>query len=116
MSGSDHVGSEFAGSLQKSVELDFPVAQDIGVGGAALRVLVEHIVHHPFPVLLAQVNEIERDADFPGDHLGYELVFFPLTVTVKGSFCVMPVLHEHGKYVIALPLEKQSGHTGVHAS
>ena len=111
MPGRHHIGPKPFRRLEKGCELDFPVAQDIRVGGSASGVFIEHIVHHPLSVLLAQVNEIERDADFPRDHFGHEPVLLPFAVTVQCALRVVPVLHEHGEHVMAGPLQEQGGDT-----
>ena len=110
------VRAELLRRLQEGVELDLAVAEDVRVGRAALGVFVEHIVHDALAVLLAQVDEIEGDTDLAGHHLGHEAVFLPLAVAVQGPLRVVPVLHEHGKHVVALLLEQPGSHAGVHAS
>ena len=65
---------------------------------------------------MGQVHEIERNADFPGNHLSYESVLFPFAVSVESSFGVVPVLHKHSKDIVALLLEQQGCDTGVYSS
>jgi hypothetical protein len=116
VAGGHAIGPQTGGGLQEGIELDFPIAEDIGIGRAAAGIFIEHVIHHAGPVLLAQVHEIERNADFAGHHLGHEAVFFPLAVTVQGPFRVVPVLHEHGKNIVALLLKQQSRDGRIHTS
>ena len=116
VAGSHVVCAELSGLLEEGRKLDLAVAQHIRVGGPPFCVLVEHIVHHPFAVLFAQVHKIEGYAYFARYHLGYEAVLLPLAVSVQSAFGVVPILHKHRKHIIALLFEKQSGHTGVHTS
>ena len=114
--GGDHVGPEAACGLEEGVELDLTVAEHVGVGGAAAGVFVEQVVDHAPPVLLAEVHEVEGYAYLPRHELGHVPVFLPLAVAVERAFGVVPVLHEHGKHVVALPLEQECGHAGVDAA
>ena len=116
MPGGHHIRAHFLSGLQESVELYLPIAQHVRVRRSSLGVFIEHIVHHPLTVFIAQVNEIERDTYFPRDHFGHEFVFFPFAVTVQCPFRVVPVLHEHRKNIVTLLFEQQSGNTGVHTS
>ena len=111
MSCRNQVSTHLPCSLQKCIELDFTIAEHIRVRSPALGILVEHVIDHALTIFITQVNEIERDTDFPRDHLGHEPVFFPLAVSMQSTLRIMPVLHEHGKYVITLLLQKQSSHT-----
>ena len=111
-----HIRAKGPGGGKECIELYLPVAQDVRVGRAALGILVEHIVHDTLAVLLGKVHEVEGDANLARHHLRHELVLLPFAVSVKGALRVVPVLHEHSKYVIALPLEQQGGNAGVHAS
>ncbi len=116
MSGSHHVSPEPPGCLEEGVKLDLAVAQHVRVGSAPFGVLVEHVVHHPLAVFLAQVHKIERDPYLAGNQLRHIAVFLPFAVAMQCAFHVVPVLHEHGKHIIALPLEQQGRHAGVNAS
>ena len=116
VAGGDIVGPVLLRDAEEGVELDFPVAEDVRVGGAALGILVEHIVDNPLAVLLGQVHEVEGNADLAGDELGDEAVLFPFAVPVEGGVGLVPVLHEHGEDVVALLLEEEGRHGGIHAS
>ena len=116
MSGRHQVRSHFPGCLQEGIEFNLTIAEDIRIRRPAFRIFIEHIIHHALPVFIAQVNEIERDTDFPGYHFRDETVFLPFAVAVQCTFGVVPILHEHGEYVIALTLQKKRRHAGVHAA
>ena len=109
--GRHHVGPKFLGGLEKSVELDLPVAQHVRIRGAAGGIFIEHIVHHSLAVLFGKVDEIERNPDLSRYHLRHEAVLLPLAVAMKRRVRVMPILHEHREHIIALPLQQQSGDT-----
>ena len=110
----NEVCTGFEGYLEEGVELDFAVAQDVRIGRAALGVLVKHVVYHALAVLLGQIGKIEGDANFAGHHFGHKAVFFPLAVSVEGAVGVVPVLHEHGKHVIAFLLQQVGRYRRVH--
>ena len=116
MAGGNVVRSVFAGHFPEGVELDFAVAQHVRVGRPALGVFVEHVVHHALAVLFGQVHKIEGNANFPGHHFCHKAVFLPLAVPVEGGVCVVPVLHEHGKDVVAFLLEKVRRHRRIYAA
>ena len=92
------------------------VAKDVRVRSASGLIFREHVVHYLPAVLLAQVHEVERDPDLAGNHLGHETVFLPFAVTVEGRAGIVPVLHEHGEHIIALPLQQKGGHAGIHST
>ena len=116
MSGGNHVSAQFASGLKESIELYLPVTEDVRVRSTSGGILIEHVVDDPLAVLFGQVHKIERDAYLPGDYLGHKAVFFPFAIPMKGSVSIVPVLHEHGEDIIALPLQKQGGDTGINSS
>ena len=116
MARGHHVRTQPLRGPHECVELYLPVTEDVWIRRAAARVLVKHVVHDALAVFLAQVHEVEGDADLARDHLGHEPVLLPLAVSVQRTLGVMPVLHEHGKDIVALPLEQQGGYAGVHSA
>jgi hypothetical protein len=114
--GSNHVSAKFAGGLIKGVELYLTVTEDVRIGCSSGGILIEHVVDHPLAVLFGEVHEIKWDTDLPGDYLSHKPVFLPLAIPMEGRVGVMPVLHEHSEDVIALPLQKQGGDTGINSS
>ena len=116
MTGSNHISTEFLGAFEESVELDLAVAEHVRIRGAALLILIEHIVHHPLAVLLAQVHKIKRYAHLARNHLCHKPVLLPLTVTMERGRGIMPVLHEKTEHIIALLLQKKSCNTRIHTA
>ena len=116
MAGCDHVGSHPFGGLQEGVELDFPVAEHIGIRGPAGRILIEHVVDDPLAIFLRKVYEVEGDTDLARNHFCHEAVFLPFAVPVKCGIRIVPVLHKHGEDIVALLLEKQGDDAGVDSS
>ena len=113
MSGRNIFCSKLPGTFQESVELDFPVAEDVRIWGAAFLIFVKHVVYDPLPVFFAEIHEIERNAHLAGNHFGNKTVLFPLAVSVKSCRCVMPVLHEECEDVVSLLLENPCRNAGV---
>ena len=116
MSSRHVIRSKFLGAFEESVELDFPVAKHIRVRCTAFLIFVEHIVHYPLPILFAQVYKIKRYTDLSCYKLSHKTVFLPLAVTMQSCRCIMPVLHEKCKDIIALLLEHKSRNTGVNTA
>ena len=112
----NHVSTHFASSLPESIELDFPVAKHVRVRSASGVIFIEHILHHLCPVFLGKVHEIERNADFPCHQLCHVSILLPFAVPVQSGVRIVPVLHEHGEYVVPLLLQQQGSNAGVHAS
>ena len=110
----DVIGPHLAGDFKEGVELYLPVAEDVRVGRAALFVLGEHVVHHPLAVFFGKVHKVERYPYLSRNQLCHEAVFLPFTVSVEGCGSVRPVLHEHGKNVVAFLLEEVRRHRRVH--
>lgn len=77
VSRSHEIGSQLEGFLQKNVELDFAVAEHVGIGCAPFRVFGEHIVHHPATVLVREIDRMERNVEPSGDKFGEEPVVVP---------------------------------------
>ena len=107
------IRTEFLGTFEEGVELDLPVAQDIRIRSASFLIFIEHVVDHPLPIFLAQVYKIKRDAYLSRDKFSDKAILLPLAVSMQGSRCIMPVLHEKCKYIIALLLEHKSSDTGI---
>ena len=55
MSGSNFYGAKFFGMLQESLELDFAVTQDVGVGCPACAVFGEEFLKSIFPVFGSKI-------------------------------------------------------------
>ena len=116
VAGGHIVGPVLLGDTEESVELDLAVAQYVRVRSAALGVLVEHVIDNALAVFLGEVHEIERNADLACDEFGHEAVLLPFAVPVEGGIGLVPVLHEHGEDVVALLLQEEGRHGGIHAA
>ena len=116
MPGGHIVGPEALRGLQEGVELDLTVAEDVGIGGPPGGIFGEHLVHDALAVGFGKVHEIEGNADLARNQFRHETVFLPLAVAVQSRVGVMPVLHEHGEYVVPLLLEQQGRDAGIDAS
>ena len=110
------VCAELLCTFEEGVELYLSVTEDIRVWSAAFFVLIEHIVHHPFPVLRTEVYKIERNTYLTGYKFSNKTVLLPLAVAVESCRGIVPVLHEKGKDIIALLLEHKRSNAGVHPS
>ena len=116
MTGRHIICTQFPGTLQKSIELDFPVAKHIRIRCTAFFILVKHIIHHPLTILLAEVDKIERYTYFTGNKFSHETVLLPLAITMKSCRSIMPVLHEKGEHVVSLLLEQKSCNARINST
>ncbi len=110
------VGAELEGFVQEDVELDFAVAQHVGIGRAAAFVFGEHVVDHPRAVLGREVDHVQRDVQPLGHQLGEDAVVVPRAVALQGARRVVPVDHEKTDDFVPLLLEKPRGHRRVDAA
>ena len=101
--------------LQENVELDLAVAQHVGIGRAPPFVLGEHVIDHPPPVLLREVDDVEGNVEPPGDQLGEHAVVVPRAVAFERTRRIVPVNHEEAHHLVALLFEQVSCHRGVDA-
>ena len=63
VAGRDGLGAKLrAGVVEKGAELDLPVAQHIGIGGASRAVLVEEMGEYLVPVLAGEVDRVQGDS------------------------------------------------------
>ena len=60
--GRDGVGAQLGGRFPEEVKLDFPVAEDVWVGGSTGGILGEHVVHDPLLVRVGKVDDLEGNA------------------------------------------------------
>ena len=111
VAGGDQVGAQHQRVLEEGLELDLPVAEDVGVGRAPRPVLLEEVLEHVVPVLGGEVGAVQLDAESVGHRLGIGQVF--LRRAVLGAVVLFPVLHEQAFHGVALLLEEQRGDGGV---
>ena len=70
--GGDALGAQRLGVIDKGLELDFTVAQHIGVGRASGAVFVQELREHAVLVFGSEVDRFELDADHIGDRCGVD--------------------------------------------
>jgi len=116
MASGDIVGSSFKDLVKENVKFDFPVAEDVGIGGAPSLVFAEHVVDHPFPVVFAQVDDPEGDVQFFGDHFRNQGVVFPGAGAGKGTCTVVPIDHKESRNLMSLLFQQECGHTGIYST
>ncbi|CFO27059.1 Uncharacterised protein [Bordetella pertussis] len=106
--GGDMLGAQRHGVVQEGLELDLGVAQHVGIGRAAGRVLAQELGEHPVLVFGGKIDVFELDADQVGDAGRVQQVL--ARRAVFGIVVVFPVLHEQADDLIALLLEQPGGH------
>src|SRR5690606_8691823 len=67
MTGGDQFRAKDFSVFQKHFELDFPVAEDIGVGGASGAVFSEEVGEHVVPVFGGEVGGVQLDTEPSAD-------------------------------------------------
>ena len=114
--GRDGVGAQLGGRFPEEIKLDFPVAQDIRVGGSTGGILGKHVVHNPLLVGVGEVDYLEGNAQMLGDEQGIVGIVHPGAGVVQCDRIVNPVAHEDANDLVALLLEKPGGDTAVHTT
>jgi hypothetical protein len=103
MPGGDVFGAARDGVVEEGLELDFGVAQHVGVGGAAGLVFGEEIAEHAFLVFGGEVDRLDLDAEHVGHRQHVEKIL--ARGALLGVVVVVPVLHEDAEHVVALLLQ-----------
>ena len=116
VSRGDGIRSQLLGSIAEQVKLDFAVAEDIGVGGAAGGVLRKHVLDDALPIRVRQIDDLEGDAQVLGDQQGVIGVVHPWAGVVDGHGVVDPVPHEQADDFVALGQKQVSRHAAVYPS
>ena len=116
MSRGHSVRTELVGRFSKEVELDFSVAQHIGIGRASRGILCKHVVHDALSVGVGQIDHLERNAQVLSDQEGVVGIVYPRTSVVQGHRIVDPIAHEDADHLVACPLQLQGGHAAVDAT
>ena len=102
------------GKVQKSLKLDFPVAQHVRIGGTSCPVFLQEIGKNPIPVFFGEIDAVIRNTDQVADIPHIPPVFLRGAGAVDILF--LPVFHENAHNVITLLLQKQGRNRGIHAS
>ncbi len=93
--------------LDKGLELDFPVAQNVRVRRSAGAIFAEEIFEHEIPVFGGKIAPVQRNTDVFCYGQGIPCVFCSRTITKTVIF--LPVFHEHAGQLAPLLLEAQGG-------
>jgi hypothetical protein len=72
MSCCDALGAERERVIEKGIELDLAVAQNIGVRRSAGSIVVQEIGKHPLAVFAGEVYGLDLDTDHVGDRGGVD--------------------------------------------
>ena len=107
MAGGDLLGTQAHGMVQKGLEFDLGVAQDVGVGRAAGLVLTQELGKHAVLVVGREVDMLDLDADNIGHRRGIHKV--DVGRAVLAAVVVFPVLHEDADHLMTGLLEQMGG-------
>ena len=94
----ERLSTQLAGRIQEMLELHFPVAQDIGIGGAPGRIFGQEMGEDALPVFAGKIAEMKRYPQLPADRDRIAPVFVGAAVAAA---VVGPVLHEQSRDRIA---------------
>ena len=114
VAGGDHVRALFQRVVEEAFELDFGIAQHIGVGRAACAVFFEKIGEYLVFILRGEIDDVDVDADDVGHGDGVEGILFDAAIFVV--VVVFPVLHEHAAHAVSLLFEQRGGYGGIDAA
>ena len=108
------VGSQCARLIEECFEFDFAVAEDIGIGSAALAALVEKVGENVLPIFLNEVDRIVGNADLlaNGDHI----LIFARSFADPLAILLFPVFHEEADDAEALLFKQERGHRRIDAA
>ncbi|MNR17668.1 hypothetical protein D3C85_1343460 [compost metagenome] len=107
MARGDGVGAQRHRVVQKRLELDLGIAQHVGVGRAAGRVLAQEIGEHAVLVFGGEVHRLHVHADQVGH--GHHVEPVLARGAVFAVVIVLPVLHEQADDLVPLLLEQPRG-------
>ena len=110
----DIVRAQLFRLFEEGPELDFPIAQYVGVGRSARLVLGEEIGEYSIHILLGEVDRIIGDIDQGAHATDVGVVLLGGTAPVLVVF--FPVEHEQPDDVITLLFQKQSGNGAIHTA
>ena len=92
VSGRDLFRAQRARVLEKGLELDFAIAQHVGIRRASGAVFAEEILEYAVPVFRGEVARVERYAEF-GAH-AHRIGAVAVGLAFAETFVFDPVLHE----------------------
>ena len=114
VAGGDFLRAQRLRLVQKRLELDLPVAQHVGVGGAAGAVFIEEMGEHAIPVLRREIARVERNAQPPAYR--HRVLAVGIGGAWPAALVFLPVLHEQALDLVAGLLQKQGGDRGIDAT
>jgi len=114
VSGGDMRGTEAARPLERDTELDLAVAEHVGIGRAAGRVLTQEVPEHALAVFSGEARAVQGNAELRGH--GTRILEIAPGGAVGIVVVLFPVAHEEPLDVPAGLLEEQRGDRGVDPS
>lgn len=102
MAGGDVIRALVQGMLEEGLELDFLVAEDIGIRRAAAAVFGQKIFEDPFPVFADEIDGVEFEAEPLADIPGIACIIGG--GAGKTGVGLLPVFHEHAADAVTLAL------------
>ena len=114
MAGSDIVGSQIHGLVQKFAEFDFTVAHDIGVRRSPSFIFIEEIGKYFIEVFLLEIDGIVGNVE----SLAHAAHVFSVSFScaVAKLIGIIPVFHKDADHFIALLFEQERCYGGVDSS
>lgn len=110
VAGGDVVGTQFARGVEEILELDLAVAQHVGIGRAAGRVLGDEVLEHAGPVLAGEIAEVDRQPEPARDRDRVAAIVLGAAVAAA---VVGPVLHEQTRQGFAGIAQQQGRDRGI---
>jgi hypothetical protein len=111
VAGRDLLRAQAQGVIEEGLELDFRVAQHVGVGRSSRLVLAEELRKDAVLVVSREVDVLDLDAQHVGHAGRIEEVLARRAVFVV--IVVLPVLHEDRDDLVALLLQQVCRDGGV---
>ena len=113
MACGNQVGAQLRGVVEKGAELDFPVAQNVGVGCTAGAVLRQKVVKNAIPIFCSEIGTMEADPQLIGYRLSVGQVLFGSAVF--SAVILFPVFHEQAFNPVARFNQHECRDGGIHA-
>src|SRR5690348_3814076 len=114
VAGGDLLGAQFACGIKEGAELDLAIAQHVRIRRAPGAVFVEEMREHAFAVFAREVARMKGDAEFRAH--GQRVLAVLVGAAGRIGLVLLPVLHEHAGEFVALVLQQQCRHRGIHAT
>ncbi len=103
--------------VEEDAKLHLAIAHDVGIGRGPATIAGHQVVHHALAVIADEVDDLEVDAEVPGDGFGVGDVLLPGTVGKNvAAFLVHPGAHVSAGDVVSGVFEAQCGHGAIDAA